>query len=335
MQDNGFECYYVYRNDQGAVDSCVTRRPLHELPDGEVDIDVAWSSLNYKDALAATGHTGVAGKLPHVPGIDAAGNVVASKDSAWQPGQPVLVTGYELGAGRWGGWAERIRVPQDWVVPLPSGISMRQAMTLGTAGFTAAQCVRELIRNEVGPQSGPIIVTGSTGGVGCLAVKLLTKLGYQVVAATRKTDSHDWLRTLGAQRVIDSAELSDDLQKPLLSSKWAGAVDTVGGAVLSGLIRSTIPNGCVSACGLVGGNVLSLTVYPFILRGVRLAGVSSSLCPMPARLDIWNKLAGPWRLDELESLATVVNLRQLKVKVHEILEGRIRGRVIVSIRGEE
>jgi putative YhdH/YhfP family quinone oxidoreductase len=307
---------------------------LGELPPGDIEIAVAWSSLNYKDALAATGHPGIAGRFPHVPGIDAAGWITSSTDPRFLVGHSVIVTGYELGAGRWGGWSELVRVPADWVVPLPTGLTLREAMILGTAGFTAAQCVRELLRNEVLASSGAVIVTGATGGVGCLAVKLLAKLGYEVVAATRKKNAHEWLRQLGAKQVIDSAELIDDGKKPLLTAKWSGAVDTVGAETLAHIIRSTVPNGCVAACGLVGGSSLPVTVYPFILRGVRLAGVSSSLCPMPARLDIWNRLSSAWKLDGLDGLSTEVSLSDLRPKLSEILNGQVRGRVLVRVSGD-
>ncbi len=327
-----FRCFLVSKDPQQNAQQHITDQPLSNLPEGDVLIRVAWSSLNYKDALAATGHAGVARTFPHVPGIDAAGVIDQSSVASLKPGDEVIVTGYELGAGRWGGWSEYIRVPADWVVPCPAGLTLREAMVLGTAGFTAAQCVRALRLHTV-TSEGPIVVTGATGGVGSLAVQLLGQLGYEVVAVTGKLSAHQWLRELGAARVVSREQLTDDgdSARPLCSARWAGAVDTVGGPVLSLLLRSTRVNGCVAACGMVGGSDLPMTVYPFILRGVTLAGITSANCPRAARLDIWNQLAGPWKLNTLDSLATEANLGNLPSFVQQILESRIRGRVIVNL----
>ncbi len=290
--------------------------------------------MNYKDALAAIGRRAVAGPLPHVPGIDAAGTVVESRVEHIQPGQPVLVTGYELGAPRWGGWSELIRVPAEWVVPCPAGLTLRDAMILGTAGFTAAQCLLALQRQEITPDRGPVVVTGATGGVGSIAICLLAARGYEVIASSGKRDHWDWLRSLGARDVVSREEVQDDSPRPMLSSRWAAAVDTVGGRTLSTLLRSVAHRGCVAACGLVGGVELSLTVFPFLLRGVRLEGIDSAKCPMSERLKIWDRLAGEWRCNKLETLAHEIALDDVGNGVEQILKGNVRGRILVRVLAE-
>jgi putative YhdH/YhfP family quinone oxidoreductase len=292
---------------------------------------VAYSSLNYKDALAAEAHAGVVRKLPHVPGIDAAGTVVESSDSRYLAGDSVVVTGNELGAGHWGGWAEFIRVPAAWVVPLPAGLSANEAMILGTAGFTAAQCVQAILVNGVTPSDGDMVVTGATGGVGCLAVKLLAKLGFSVIAVTGKAHLEHRLREWGAARVIGRGEVLNKSDRPMLSARWAGAVDTVGGQTLTTILRETKPYGVVAACGLVGGADLPLTVHPFILRGVTLAGIGSAMLPYDRRVEIWRKLSQEWRLEGLEELATTVGLADVEQYVQRILKGEIVGRTVVDV----
>ena len=313
------------RSSFGGVDA-ITQ---DELPAGDVLIRVAYSSLNYKDALACQGHPGVVREFPHVPGIDCAGTIVESASDDWRPGDEVLVTGYELGAGHWGGYAAYVRVPAEWVVRLPAGLSLREAMIYGTAGFTAAQCVTAIVEHGIEPKRGPVVVTGATGGVGCLAVAILAKLGYDVAAVTGKRDQHDWLRRLGASTMLGREEVVDDSDRPLLGSRWAAAVDTVGGKPLATILRSMQHRGCVAACGLVAGADLQLTVYPFILRGVTLAGIDSAKCPRPQRLEMWKKLAGPWRVDRLHELANEVTLDELPNEIEKILAGQIVGRTVV------
>lgn len=330
MNDH-FKCYFAERDADGHVSASIRQLPMSDLPDGEVLVGVEYSSLNYKDALAATGHPGVARRLPHIPGIDAVGVVSQSADDRFSIGQRVIVTGYELGAGHWGGWSELIHVPGDWVVPLPEDIDFATAMAYGTAGFTAAQCVREIIRNEIDPPKGRIVVTGATGGVGCLAVAILAKLGYQVSAVTGKRAAHSWLRDLGASEILDRAEVLNDSTKPLGSIRFAGGVDTVGGETLASVIRATDVNGCVTACGLVGGADLPTTVYPFILRGVRLIGITSALCPMNSRLDVWNKLANEWSVSNISAVVTEITLEDLDTYVDKILRGEVQGRTVVKV----
>jgi putative YhdH/YhfP family quinone oxidoreductase len=331
MSETSFSCFLVEKDAADNVRREVVQRTVADLPPGDVLVRVAFSSLNYKDALAAQGHPGVARKLPHVPGIDAAGTVVESSDARFKAGQEVVITGYELGAGQWGGWAELVRVPADWIVPLPAGLSLKDTMVLGTAGFTAAQCVNAIVVNGVTPDMGEILVTGATGGVGCLAVKLLAKLGYSVVAVTGKQQLVPRLYEWGAGRVLSREEAVSKSDKPLLSAFWAGAVDTVGGVTLATIVRETKPYGVVAACGLVGGTELDLTVHPFILRGVTLAGIGSSLLPPDRRLEIWRKLSQEWRLEGLDQLTTTVGLADLENSIQRILKGEMAGRTVVNV----
>jgi putative YhdH/YhfP family quinone oxidoreductase len=324
-------CFVVEKADDGKIRRGVVEQNVNALPPGEVLIRVQYSSLNFKDALAAQGHPGVVKQLPHVPGIDAAGVVETSESEKFRPGDEVLVTGYELGAGRWGGWSDYIRVPADWPVPLPPGLSLVDAMTLGTAGFTAAQCVDSLQHHGVLPASGKVVVTGATGGVGTVAVMLLAKLGYEVIAISGKPEQHAWLRERGAQEVLGRDAVDDRSGKPLLATRWAGAIDTVGGNTLATLVRSLSHRGCVAACGLVGGTDVPLTVYPFLLRGVTLDGVDSASCPRGPREKMWRLLSGDWKLDDLAAIRTVVPLTAIEAQIEQILAGKIVGRVVVDV----
>jgi putative YhdH/YhfP family quinone oxidoreductase len=239
-----------------------------------------------------------------------------------------------MGMNRWGGWAEYVRVPQDWIVPLPGALSLRESMILGSAGVTAGLCVDALQKHDVTPDRGEVVVSGASGGVGSLAVALLAKLGYRVVASTGKAAAHQLLRQLGASEILPREALDDRSGKPLLSGRWAGGIDTVGGNTLGTILRATRHGGCVTCVGLTGGNELSMTVYPFILRAIVLAGIDAAWCPLPLRHQTWARLAGPWRLDCLSTLAQSVPLEALPSRIEEILAGRITGRVVVEIGGE-
>lgn len=309
----------------------IRERRLEDLPSGDVLVRVHWSALNFKDGLSATGNKAVTRDYPHTPGIDAAGVVAASDSPDWRPGDPVIVTSYDLGMNTDGGFGEYIRVPADWVVPMPEGMDAREAMIFGTAGFTAALCIRELRLREVLPESGDVLVTGATGGVGSLAVALLSRLGYQAHAATGKADAEGWLRGLGAAAVVDRGELADDSGRPLLKPRWAGAVDTVGGDVLAHVLKCIDYRGAASCCGLVASPQLNTTVFPFILRHVALMGVDSQNTPAAMRRDVWSDLAGGWKPGALDAIAVETDLDGLDAEIDRILAGGVRGRVIVRM----
>jgi len=334
MLPEEFACYLVRKTGNDRIEATVERRPFRELPPGDVLIRVEYSSLNFKDGMAATGHPGIVKSFPHVPGIDAAGTVVASETPEFSAGDRVIATGHELGVERWGGWAEYVRVPAAWVVPLPESMSLDESMVLGTAGFTAAQAVTSLIHHGIEPGSGEVIVTGATGGVASLAIQILAKLGFHVVAVTGKQDRHAWLEQLGAARVVGREALADDGRRPLLSAQYAGAVDTVGGKTLATLVKSMQHRGCVACCGVVAGAELPLTVYPFILRGVTLAGVDSAWCPDKLRAPIWNRLANEWRVQPPPGFATSVSLADVGDAVARMQAGQVTGRVVVRTGGE-
>ena len=331
MSVETLRCLEVTKGTDGHPVAAVAERPLPTPGDGEVLVRVQWSSLNYKDALVTTGQLGMEPKYPHVPGIDASGEVVASRSDKFSPGQRVIVTSYDLGVGRPGGWADYICVPHEWIVPLPSGLGLCEAMILGTAGLTAGLCVDALEQHGVTPDRGEILVTGATGGVGSLAVRLLAHLGYRVVAVSGKPSMSEMLTRCGAQEIIARDAFQDDSPKPLLKGRWAGVVDCVGGKMLAQAIRQTQPQGCVTACGLVGGTDLPLTIFPFILRGVTLAGIDSVYCPYEQRTAVWEKLAGPWKLPTLGEYVTIVTLDALPLLVARMLRGELAGRIVVSL----
>ncbi len=328
-----YKAYLATKDDENRANTSIVERGFNELPQGEVVIKVAYSSLNYKDALSATGNPGVTKIYPHVPGIDAAGVVVTSKSDQFKVNDKVLVTGYDLGANTDGGYAEYIRVPADWIVPLPEKLTLKESMIYGTAGFTAAICVAQLQRNGVRPEQGEVVVSGASGGVGCIAVTILAKEGYRVVASTGKADAHDFLKVLGATRVVGREEVNDQSGRPMLKSIWAGAVDTVGGNTLSTIVKSTKVQGSVAACGVVAGPKLDLTVFPFILRGVNLLGADSALWQMEPRRKLWRRLATDWKIDNLELISQTIRLEELDGYVAKILKGQIRGRTVVEIGG--
>lgn len=294
---------------------------LSTLPDQPVRIRVHYSALNYKDALSAHGHRGITRHYPHTPGIDAAGVVSHSQSPDWHVGQKVIVTSYDLGMNTAGGLAEYIQVPAEWCVPLPEGLSLKESMVLGTAGFTAALALEKLQRVGLKPESGPVVVTGASGGVGSLAVALLAKLGYEVWAVTGRQEAHEWLQTLGANQILERSEVDDRSGKALLRSRWAGAIDTAGGTILSTLLRSCHKEGAVAACGLVQAPEFPATVYPFILNGVHLLGVDSAEYPLTPRQQLWQKLASTWKLPDLESLSTELPLDAVPRALENMLQG--------------
>lgn len=325
-----FDALWIEEQPDGSFARSIVRRSTDDLPAGDVLVRVHYSSLNYKDALSASGNRGVTRKYPHTPGIDAAGTVVESAVDAFGPGDEVIVIGYDLGMNTAGGFGGYIRVPAGWVVKRPAGLLLREAMIVGTAGFTAAQCVAALVDHGVTPESGEVLVTGATGGVGSMAVAMLGKLGYNVTAATGKRDEVDFLHNLGARTVLERAEVDDQSGKVLLRERWAGVVDTVGGNILASAVKATRYGGSVAACGMVASGALELTVFPFILRGVKLLGIDSVNLPIEERRSMWERLAGPWKPPLLEQMAREVRLADLDAEIEAILLGQQRGRVVVA-----
>ena len=332
MTDHSFTAFRVSETSENTFESAIVSRSIEDLPDNDVLIKVSYSSLNFKDALSASGNKGVTRNYPHTPGIDAAGIVVSSKSGELTPGDEVIVTGYDLGMNTDGGFSQYICVPAGWVVRRPKNLTLRESMILGTAGLTAALCVQKLIGSGLVQDSGEILVTGATGGVGVLGVALLVKLGFDVTASTGKSSEVSFLEGLGA-KVIARQELSEATKKPLLSEKWAGAIDVVGGETLVNILKQIRYSGSVAACGLVESPSFKSTVLPFILRGVNLLGVDSVELPLATKEDVWNKLGGIWKIDGLESLSTEIVMDELPDKLDLILGGKARGRFLLDLRG--
>jgi putative YhdH/YhfP family quinone oxidoreductase len=324
----------VVNNEDGKIRLGVETWTPDQLLPGEVTVRVAYSSVNYKDGLAVTADGRVARRYPLIPGIDLSGSVVESADPRFKPGDQVIAHGYDLGVAHHGGYAERARLPADWVVPLPSGLTLREAMALGTAGYTAALSVERLEYLGLNPGAGPVLVTGATGGVGSAAVDILAGRGYEVAASTGSADKHDFLRRLGAGEILDRAETSAPSNRPLERTRWAGAVDPVGGSTLAYLLRTTNLGGSIALSGNAGGAEVTTTVFPFILRGVNVLGIDSVPTPVERRAEIWRRLATDLRPPHLEDLiAEEVTLEQTPDALAAILRGAIDGRVVVRLTG--
>jgi acrylyl-CoA reductase (NADPH) len=331
MIKNQFKVMVVSEVEGNKYSRNILHREISDLPVGEVLINVKYSSLNYKDALSATGNKGVTRKYPHTPGIDAAGVVAESNHESFKAGDEVIVTGYDLGMNTSGGFSEFIRVPAQWVVKLPKNLSLMESMIYGTAGFTAALSVFKMIEAGVKSEDGEILVTGATGGVGSTAVSILNKLGYSVIAGTGKPEAKDMMIKTGAKDIILREELDDKAGKALLRERWAGVIDTVGGNILATAIKCTKYGGAVTACGNVASHEFSSSVYPFILRGVSLLGVDSVQCPMKLRVRLWDLLSSEWKPDNLGLNVEEVSLEGLEEKIDAILGGKITGRILVNI----
>ena len=302
-----------------------------DLPEGDVLVKVHYSSVNYKDGLATHPKGNIVKKYPHIPGIDLAGVVEESDHPDWKEGDRVIVTSYELGVSHSGGFSEYARVKSDWIVPLPDGLSFKEAMVYGTAGFTAALSVYQLEQAGVTPEKGPVLVTGATGGVGSMAVAILAKKGYEVAASTGKESEYDYLKQLGATHTIGREEVAPEGFKPIGKQKWAGAVDPVGGETLAAVLSNTMYGGAVAVSGLTAGAKVPTTVFPFILRGVNLLGIDSVYCPMEKRKEIWKKAADEYKPSEhLEAIQNEVTLDELPDVLSSILNGKVRGRTIVA-----
>lgn len=327
-----FRALRVFEENGNFVPRLVDRS-IDELPPGDVVVRVEYSSLNYKDALSLSGNKGVTRRYPHTPGIDAAGTVEHSASPEFSPGDRVLVTGYDLGMNTDGGFAEFIRVPAGWVVPMPPTLDARTAMALGTAGLTAALCFDTLIQVGITPSFGEILVTGATGGVGSIAVMLLAREGFQVVAGTGKTDRADWLRTIGATEIIPRESLLEGTGKPMLRERWGGVIDTVGGDILFNAVKATRYGGSVACCGLTAGANFQANLFPFILRGVNLLGIDSVELPLDVKARMWDTLANEWPLPRLESIVQEIPLVEVPPYATRLLKSEIAGRVRVRTTG--
>ncbi len=328
MKGVGYNALVVEDDGAGRFSCSVKRCSTNELPEGDILVRVCYSSLNYKDALSASGNRGVSGRYPHTPGIDAAGVVEESRVGSFRRGEKVMVTGYDLGMNTPGGFAEYIRVPAEWVMKLPGAMSLRESMLYGTAGFTAAMSF-DGISALKRPDAGEIVVTGATGGVGVISIALFAKLGYRVVAVTGKPEAEGMLKALGAERVISRFEATDTSTKALLEARWAGVVDTTGGLLLTTALKSMRPQGVATCCGNAASGDLSMTVYPFILRGIRLIGIDSQHCPMEYRRLLWGKLAGEWSCLERVNCFQEIALDEVPAALELMLAGKHSGRFLL------
>ena len=329
MDNKKFKALEITEEDNQFARNIIEKE-ISQLPEGDLLIRVKYSSLNYKDALSAIGNKGVTKEYPHTPGIDAAGIVVEDKSSNFQEGDKVIVTGYDLGMNTAGGFAEYIRIPAEWAVKLPENLTLKESMTYGTAGFTAALSVYKLLTG--GTPGKNILVTGPSGGVGSFACSILAKKGYDITAATGKTDAKEYFQNLGVKEVISRSEVNDDSGRMLLKEKWDGVIDTVGGNMLATAIKSTKYSGAITCCGNVASADLPLNVYPFILRGVSLLGVDSAQVNRELREDIWHKLASDWKIGHLDKLGKEITLDELSDYIDKMLAGDSKGRIIINLR---
>jgi len=331
MSDDAFSALVLDESDR-KVSASIKRLTDADLPAGDVTVRVRASGLNYKDGMILKGIGRLVRSYPHVPGIDFGGVVEASDNPAFAPGDEVVLTGWRVGETHWGGYAQKARVAGDWLVTLPAGLTLEQAMAIGTAGFTAMLAVIALERHGLRPDSeGEVLVTGAAGGVGSVAVAVLAQLGYKVAASTGRPSEHDYLRHLGAATIIDRAELSAAPAKPLLAERWSGAIDAVGGTTLASVLATLRYGASVAACGLAGGAEMATTVLPFLLRGVNLLGIDSVMCPPDRRAEAWGRLARDLPLDKLDSLTTRAGLKDLPALADKILAGQVRGRLVIDV----
>jgi acrylyl-CoA reductase (NADPH) len=334
LDDQEFTAYQVTEQaggERAVYQGALIQKKVSDLPAGDVLVRVAYSSLNFKDALSAAGNKGVTRQYPHTPGIDAAGVVAESACDLYSAGDEVIVIGYDLGMNTAGGFGQFIRVPASWVVKRPAGLSLNESMIVGTAGFTAALCVEKLLLNGLDPSQGPVLVTGASGGVGSFAVALLAQLGFEVTAMTGSESAHGFLRELGASQIIGREDYSPPSPKPMNKELWAGAVDAVGGDILFNVVKSLKYGGSVACCGLVASPQFQATVFPFILRGVNLLGVDSVNLPLAHKSQLWNKLAANWKPRGLAKLETRIGFSELDNALRSVLAGQSTGRLVLAL----
>lgn len=326
-----FTALVVDRAENGTISQIVRELDESALPEGDVTVAVDYSTVNYKDGLCLTGQGGLVRTYPHVPGIDFAGTVETSSDPRYKAGDKVILTGWRVGENRWGGYATKARVKADWLVPLPNGLTGRQAMAVGTAGLTAVLALQALEAHELTPDKGEVLVTGAAGGVGSVAVSLLAASGYQVAAVTGRPETEAYLRNLGASRIVPRDELAEVSKKPLEAETWAGCIDAVGGAMLARVLTQMKYGGSVAAVGLAGGANLPATVIPFLLRGVNLLGIDSVMQPYENRVKAWSRIASSLPMEKLEAMVSEVGLSELPKIGTDILRGAVKGRVVIKL----
>ena len=324
-----FKAFVTEETEKGFTSS-IQERSLNDLPAGDVLIKVLFSSLNYKDALSASGNKGVSRNYPHSPGIDAAGIVEESNLDHFSNGDEVIVTGYDLGMNTSGGFSQYIRVPKEWIIKKPDNFSLEESMAFGTAGLTAGLCVRKILLNGIKPEDGDIFVTGATGGVGTVAVMLLSKLGFEVIAITGKENQTDLLLSLGAKEVINRSEFEGEMKSPLSKPRWAGGVDAVGSDILSNLITATHQRAAIACCGMVGGINLNTSIFPFILRGLSLLGIDSAETLIEVKKEIWHNFATDWKLEKINDQIKDIGLDELDLEIEKILKGEQVGRIRIK-----
>lgn len=330
MKDINYKAFVIRENEDGTFTRSIENKSTSELPDGEVLVKVSHAALNYKDALSSSGHKGISKTYPHTPGVDACGVVVSCSTDEFKEGDEVIVTSYDFGMNTSGGFQEYIRVPAKWPVKKPNELSLEEAMILGTGGFTAALSLYKMEQNGQHPEMGPILVTGSTGGVGSMAVAILAMNGYEVIASSGKESAKDYLEKLGASSIIGREEVDDKSGRPLLRNQWAGAIDTIGGNTLATCIKACDRNGSVAVCGLVVSPELETTVYPFILNGVNMLGIETAETPRAIRLKIWELLASEWKPKQLDQMKKIISLEELDEHINLMLKGKSKGRVVVK-----
>ena len=324
-----FKAFVTEETEKGFTSS-IQERSLNDLPAGDVLIKVLFSSLNYKDALSASGNKGVSRNYPHSPGIDAAGIVEESNFDYFSNGDEVIVTGYDLGMNTSGGFSQYIRVPKEWIIKKPDNFSLEESMAFGTAGLTAGLCVRKILLSGIKPEDGDIFVTGATGGVGTVAVMLLSKLGFNVIAITGKENQTDLLLSLGAKEVINRSEFEGEMKSPLSKPRWAGGVDAVGSDILSNLITATHQRAAIACCGMVGGINLNTSIFPFILRGLSLLGIDSAETLIEVKKEIWHNFATDWKLEKINDQIKDIGLDELDLEIEKILKGEQVGRIRIK-----
>lgn len=330
--ETAFRAFRVHRDEEGFSSGVETLNISH-LPEGDVTVEVHYSSVNYKDGLASIPNGKVVSSYPLVPGIDLAGIVLSSRNTKFKAGDSVLGTGYGLGVSHCGGYAEIARVPAEWLVPLPAGLTLQESMAIGTAGFTAALSVERLLHNGLEPADGPVLVTGATGGVGSMAVNILGKLGFEVVASTGKPEAEEALRRWGASSVVSREAAMGAVKGTLGKAQWSAVVDPVGGAGTGEILKAVKYGGSVALSGLTGGGAFQTSVFPFILRGVNLLGIDSVYCPMPERVKLWQRLAAAWKPEQvLREAIKVYRLEQLEEAFGTVLSGKALGRQLVSLQ---